>query len=68
MTSQDSNYDPRVFIVLKLTELSRSCSKRIITNVNYLSKAVDRVLDLSLFEKSIQESSVYKEPCVLKEK
>ena len=48
-------------IVFKLTELSRSRSKRINIYFNYLNEAADgEALDLYL--KSVQENSVYKEP------
>ena len=53
----------------KLPELSRSCLKQII----YILKLSELIIKprygefLDLHLKSVQENSVYKEPCVLKE-
>ena len=56
-----------MLIVFKLPELSRSCSKRIV-NISIISindqTACGEFSDLYL--KSVQENSVYKEPCALK--
>ena len=49
-----------VLIVFKLTELSRSCSKRINLHFNYPIKLPMKIF-ISLFEKHFQENYVAKE-------
>ena len=53
--------------VFKLPQLPRSCSKRII-NIFQISQLIIRFQIFDLYLESVQENSVYKESCVLKEK
>ena len=57
-----------MLIVFKLTNRSRDCSKRIIHTFQLPQQSCRWRVFRSLFEKSFQENSVYKEPCVLIEK
>ena len=50
-----------MLIVFKVPELTRSCSKRIISIFQLFHQAADGEL-LDLYLKSAQENSVYKEP------
>ena len=57
-----------MLIAFGLTELSRSHSKQLMHTFQLSQESCRWKVFSSLFEKRAQETSVYEEPCVLKEK